>query len=72
AVLRLEEEQLVRDAVEELGERCRTLLGWLYQTDPPPPYTEIARRLNVPVGAVGPTRARCLQQLKRLLQRRGF
>jgi RNA polymerase sigma factor (sigma-70 family) len=70
--MRLEEEQLVRGAMEELSERCRTLLGWLYHTDPPPQYAEIARRLNVPVGAIGPTRARCLQQLKRILQRHGF
>jgi len=72
AVLRLEEEQMVRRAVQELGDRCRTLLEWLYQTDPTPSYAEIAKRLNVPIGAIGPTRARCLQQLKKTLQKMDF
>jgi len=71
-LVRLEEQQLVRAGLAELGERCRNLLGWLYQTDPPVPYAEIARRLDVSIGAIGPTRARCLQQLRRILERRGF
>lgn len=72
AVMRLEEEQLVRNGMEELGERCRQLLGWLYHFDPPLSYVEIGQRMNVSTGAIGPTRARCLQQLKRILQRMGF
>lgn len=71
-LLRLEEQQLVRRALEDLGERCRRLLQWLYQEDPPVPYAEIARRLEAPVGAIGPTRARCLAQLRRSLEKLGF
>jgi RNA polymerase sigma factor (sigma-70 family) len=71
-VLKLEQEQLVRRAMEELGERCRTLLGMLYQTEPPLAYEEIARRLNVSVGAIGPTRARCLEKLRKVLLRMGY
>jgi len=72
AAVRLEEEQLVRVALGELGERCQTLLRWLYHTDPALPYAEIAARLNVSVGAIGPTRARCLQQLRKVLHRMDF
>lgn len=71
-VLRLEEEHLVRAAMQRLGESCRVLLELLYRTDPAPPYTEIARRLNVSTGAIGPTRARCLQKLKKILVQMGF
>ena len=35
--------------------------------DPKPSYDEIAERLGIPVGSIGPTRARCLEKLRRLL-----
>ena len=63
---------LYRLALVELGGRCQTLLELLYQTDPPPSYAEIAARLQVSVGAIGPTRARCLQKLKKLLEAMDF
>jgi DNA-directed RNA polymerase specialized sigma24 family protein len=34
---------------------------------PPPTYAEVAAALDLPVGSIGPTRARCLQQLRRRL-----
>ena len=33
--------------------------------DPPVPYTEISARLGIPVSSIGPTRRRCLDQLRR-------
>lgn len=33
--------------------------------DPPVPYTEISARLGIPVSSIGPTRCRCLDQLRR-------
>jgi RNA polymerase sigma factor (sigma-70 family) len=71
-LIRFEEEQTVRRAVDELNERCRTLLSLLFFADPSPPYCEVATRLEMPEGSIGPTRARCLQSLKRILQRLGF
>lgn len=49
--------------VEELSPRQRTLLRALF-TDHPRPYTEVARTTGIPPGAIGPTRARALQQLR--------
>jgi RNA polymerase sigma factor (sigma-70 family) len=72
ALQRLQEDQLVREALEELGERCGKLLRLLYFTDPAPAYVEIGRELGMPEGSIGPTRARCLQQLKKRLETRGF
>lgn len=58
----------VRQALERLPEPCRTLLGLLYGENEPPPYAEISARLDMPEGSIGPTRARCLAKLRRLLE----
>lgn len=47
-----------------LSPRQRELLTMLSE-DPPVPYTEISRRTGIPVGAIGPTRARALERLRR-------
>lgn len=31
-------------------------------------YADIARRMEMPVPSIGPTRSRCLEKLKKLLQ----
>src|SRR3954451_4938556 len=33
--------------------------------DPPPSYEDIAETFGIPIGSIGPTRARCLDQLRR-------
>ncbi len=53
-------------ALGELSSRCQQLLRVLIAT-PPPTYAEVAAALDLPVGSIGPTRARCLQQLRRRL-----
>ena len=49
-----------------LPDRCRTLLRVLIAS-PPPSYQEISDSLGLPVGSIGPTRARCLGRLRALL-----
>jgi RNA polymerase sigma factor (sigma-70 family) len=51
-------------AVEALPERCRLLIRTL-MADPPPSYEDIAEAFGIPIGSIGPTRARCLEQLRR-------
>ena len=51
-------------AFRELPARCQQLLRILMATHRPS-YAEAAAALDIPVGSVGPTRARCLQQLRR-------
>lgn len=63
----LEEQHRVRTAVNMLDERCRRLLTLLFLTREQPTYTEIAAIMGMREGAIGPTRARCLQKLRRLL-----
>lgn len=58
----------VRRALDRLDERSRTLLLLLFRADEDKlPYDEIARRMGIPVGSIGPTRARCLAKLRKLM-----
>ena len=50
-------------AFERLSGRCRELLRIL-MASPPPSYAEVAAALGLPLGSIGPTRARCLQRLR--------
>jgi len=62
-VLRDELGRAVRAGLAELPAQRRQLLE-LLMADPPVPYEEISRTLGIPVGSIGPTRARALQQLR--------
>jgi DNA-directed RNA polymerase specialized sigma24 family protein len=53
-----------------LNERCRRLLLALYFNPSEPSYADVAAALGIPVGSIGPSRARCLAQLKAILQSR--
>jgi RNA polymerase sigma factor (sigma-70 family) len=61
-----EEAIALRSAFAKLGEACRQLLT-LMIADPPLSYDEIAVALDRPRGSLGPTRQRCLDQLRKLL-----
>ncbi|HEV3400222.1 MAG TPA: sigma-70 family RNA polymerase sigma factor [Acidimicrobiales bacterium] len=50
-------------AFERLPERGRALLRVL-MADPAPSYAEAAAALGMPIGSLGPTRARCLERLR--------
>ena len=53
-------------AYEQLGDKCRQLLRVaVYE---PQAYEEISAALGMPIGSIGPTRRRCLTQLKTLLE----
>ena len=60
----LERQALVRLAFDGLTDRCQRLLQALYYEDPAPGYSELSKRLSVPIGSLGPTRARCMERLK--------
>jgi RNA polymerase sigma factor (sigma-70 family) len=62
-----ENAEAVRQALSRLPWRWRRLLE-LLMTDPPASYAEISSQLGLPVGSIGPTRGRCLERLRVLLQ----
>jgi RNA polymerase sigma factor (sigma-70 family) len=68
----LESQVLVRAALAQMDAPCQELLTKLFYTEPRPSYTEIARSLALPEGSIGPTRARCLDKLMRILEKMGF
>ena len=70
-VLRSERRQMVRDGLEELAPKQRALLI-LLAADPPLAYQEISRRLDIPVGSIGPTRARYLVSLRATAAMSGY
>lgn len=63
-----ERHKIIREAVSTLPERCRELILMLFYLNDEPTYEDIAERLNMPVSSIGPTRARCLQKLRKILQ----
>jgi len=65
-IAQLEERHLVRQAFDRLPGRCRALLDLLYYAAEAPSYERVSERLGMPVGSIGPTRARCLEKLARL------
>lgn len=63
------DEQRVRqvwEAFRGLPERCQQLLRLLLVA-PRPSYAEIGALLSMPIGSIGPSRARCLDRLRGLL-----
>jgi RNA polymerase sigma factor (sigma-70 family) len=54
-------------AFDQMPDRCRKLLR-LLMTSPPPPYEAVATLLDMPIGSIGPTRKRCLANLRRQLE----
>lgn len=58
----------IRQAVDRLEARCRQLIDLLFLSETEVPYAEIARRLGMSLGSIGPTRGRCLAHLRKLLQ----
>lgn len=68
----LERQHLIRLAMERLPERCRRLLQMLFYEQGQWSYEQISRELGLPIASIGPTRGRCLQKLKRILEELGF
>jgi len=61
-----EDQARVMAAFRRLPEDSQQLLR-LLTTDPPLEYETIAEIIGRPIGSIGPTRARCLERLRRLM-----
>ena len=58
-----EDKASLQAAIAALPPRWRELMTMLVD-DPAPSYEEISRRLDMPIGSIGPTRGRCLERLR--------
>jgi RNA polymerase sigma factor (sigma-70 family) len=63
-ILMAERNASLRAGFAELPARCQQLLSMLIN-DPPFSYASIHEALGIPVGSIGPQRARCLDRLRR-------
>jgi RNA polymerase sigma factor (sigma-70 family) len=71
-LVQLEQEQILRDAISELPEKCERMVLLLFVENPPRPYENIAEELGMATGSIGAIRGRCLAYLRKLLEKRGF
>jgi RNA polymerase sigma factor (sigma-70 family) len=62
-VLRSDGEGRLWQHIQQLPERCRSLLRVIAFADRPD-YAAVAKSLGMPVGSIGPTRGRCLAKLR--------
>jgi len=53
--------------LSKISESCRKLLLALYFQPERSSYAEVAAHLDMPIGSIGPTRARCLKRLRQVL-----
>ena len=70
--LQFEREQMLRDAMVQLPERCREMIAMLFFEEPARPYDEVARSLGLAVGSIGFIRGRCLKKLRESLEGMNF
>ena len=67
-----QQQEALAQGLAALGERCRDLLTLIFLDQGEPSYDDISSRLAIPKGSIGPTRNRCLQQLRTILEGLGF
>lgn len=70
ALLYSDRDRTIRQVYAELPERARTLIS-LLMSDPPMSYKQLSAITGMPVGSIGPTRARILDGLRARLAERG-
>lgn len=65
-------QEILNQGLAKLGDRCRDLLTAMFLDPTEPSYDTISQQLGIPKGSIGPTRNRCLQQLRLILEGLGF
>jgi RNA polymerase sigma factor (sigma-70 family) len=71
ALLERERSAALWEGFERISDPCRRLLRVLMAT-PPPSYEDVSAALGMPIGSIGPTRARCLAGLRKELGMTGI
>ena len=66
-LIELEQQHLIRTAMQDLEERCRKILSMIYLREQPASYVEVAGAIGVGETSISPLRARCLKKLEKIL-----
>lgn len=61
-------DQLVREAIGGLDDRCREMIHLLFFAQPPLPYKDVAEKLGLATGSIGFIRGKCLRRLQKRLE----
>lgn len=67
-----EDEQTLREAISAMPDRCAQLIRMLFFETPSRPYEEVAQELGLAIGSIGFIRGRCLDRLRKHLEKKGF
>ena len=70
-VAQWEREQVVKQALGRIDARCRDLLTALFLDPTEASYDRISAELGMPIGSIGPTRARCFRKVHAVLAEMG-
>ncbi|HBE82697.1 MAG TPA: sigma-70 family RNA polymerase sigma factor [Pyrinomonadaceae bacterium] len=66
-LIELEQQHLIRRAVNDLDERCRKILSMIYLADTAASYATVAEAIGVGETSISPLRSRCLKKLEKML-----
>jgi RNA polymerase sigma factor (sigma-70 family) len=68
-LIELEQQHLIRTAINGLEERCRKILSMIYLRSSAASYAEVANEIGVGETSISPLRTRCLKKLEKMLSR---
>ncbi|MFZ5979535.1 MAG: RNA polymerase sigma factor [Candidatus Zixiibacteriota bacterium] len=71
-ITRLEAQAMFEYALKQLDPRCRQLLESLFYSPDKPSYQAIAKSLNILPNSIGSMRTRCLNKMKKILEKIGY
>jgi RNA polymerase sigma factor (sigma-70 family) len=63
----LQLQRQLRAAVEQLDAKSQAFVKLVFMQDDPLPYSEVAQRLGISEGSIGPTRVRCMEKLRAIM-----
>lgn len=66
-LIRLEQQHLIRTAVQLLEERCQKIVSMIYLRESAASYAEVAAAVGVGETSISPLRSRCLKKLEKIL-----
>jgi RNA polymerase sigma factor (sigma-70 family) len=70
--LAAERERIVHEAMEELPDRCRSLIDYLFFSRDGATYSQLGKILGLSKDTIGSARLRCLEKLRKILEYKGF
>lgn len=68
-LIEVEEQHMIRSALQLIEERCKRILSMIYLCDPAASYAEVAAAIGVGETSISPLRTRCLKKLEKVLSK---